>query len=73
MKLNAIRDNIDSTEITIDCDDVLKAEPFREYYRGRYTNGHRVNEDALCRRFRHPDDDYDDGYIVSSEFNTYYF
>jgi hypothetical protein len=50
-KLKAVRDNVNSTEVTIDTNDILGTGSFRITFRGKYENGRRVDQSAACKRF----------------------
>ena len=67
-KLKAVRDNVNSTEVTIDTNDVLGTGSFRVTFRGTYTNGRRIHQSAACKRF-HPR--YEQ--LIATEFYSYDF
>ena len=50
-RLKAVRDNVNSTEVTIDTEDVLGTGTFRVTCRGTYVNGRRMGQTAACKRF----------------------
>lgn len=67
-KLKAVRDNVNSTEVSIDTNDELGTGTFRITFRGTYMNGRRIHQSAACKRF-HPHYEA----LYATEFYSYEF